>query len=378
MASATRTTLDRTYYDTSDLRLTTAWVELWHDAVRWRAVFPTGREVDAAGDSDAVPAELDSLLTAYVVERRLAPLSEHPVDTDRTADSASSVAGVLAGYVRHQVDAVRAADVALRLDEPEAVHDLRVAVRRLRGCLRMYRRYLVAERVKPIAAELAWLAKRLGGSRDAEVLRQQISEPIQALPSDLVLGPVRAEMDRLLARPEAEARQALHRDVNGRRYLALHDALDRLRADPPCRARAGQRADKALPRQIAKAHRKARTAVRRVADAPEHDAALHEVRKKVRRLRYTSEVAEPALGGPARKLVRRSKKIQDTLGDHHDSVVARPVLRKLGAAAHLHGGNGFTFGVVHGLLDERAARLEADFERQWRRLEDSGARRRLA
>ncbi|HEY1574754.1 MAG TPA: CHAD domain-containing protein [Pseudonocardiaceae bacterium] len=371
MAGATRTTPDRTYYDTSDLRLTTSGVELWRDSVRWRAVFPTGREVDAAADSDAVPAKLGALLVTYVAERKLAPCA--PVTTERdndgATDGASSVADVLSGYLREQIDAMRAADVALRLAEPEAVHDLRVAVRRLRGCLRVYGRYFVAKRVKPVVTELAWLSKRLGVARDAEVLRQQIAGPIQALPADLVLGPVRAEMDRLLARPEAEAMESLRRELNGRRYLALHDALDQLRSDPPCRARARQRADKALPHQIAKAHRKARAAVERVADGPGRDAALHGVRKKVRRLRYACEVAEPAVGKRAAKLARRSKKIQSVLGDHHDAVVARPVLRRLGAAAHLDGGNGFTFGVVHGLLDERAARLESAFARRWRRLE---------
>ena len=95
----------------------------------------------------------------------------------------------------------------------------------------------------------------------------------------------------------------------------------------------------------------------------------------MRRLRYTCEVAEPAVGKRAATLARRSKKIQSILGDHHDAVVARPVLRRLGAAAHLDGGNGFTFGVVHGLLDERAARLESAFARRWRRME---AHRRFA
>jgi CHAD domain-containing protein len=328
------------------------------------------------------------------VTDRLAKLLLHAEDTAKDTNLASflgapdtnyprpgkSVADVLTAYLRRQVDALRAADVAARLDEPDGVHDLRVATRRLRACLRVFRRYFVADRVKPVTAELKWLSGWLGDVRDSEVLRQQIIGPVHELSSDLVLGPVQAEVDRHLSHSEAETAQSSHDGLDSRRYLALHDTLNRLIAEPPLHKRARKRAKAALSREIGQTYRKARTAVaaaEQAAPGTERDAALHAVRKKVRRLRYACEVAEPAIGKPAKKTARRSRKIQGLLGDHHDAVAARPVLRRLGAAAHLEGGNGFTFGVVHGLLDERAARQEADFDRLWQRLAGSGARRRL-
>ena len=65
------------------------------------------------------------------------------------------------------------------------------------------------------------------------------------------------------------------------------------------------------------------------------------------------EAAEPALGKDTRKLRKRVKAVQSLLGDHHDTVVARAVLRELGGQAQVDGANGFTFGVLY--AEERAA-----------------------
>jgi CHAD domain-containing protein len=143
----------------------------------------------------------------------------------------------------------------------------------------------------------------------------------------------------------------------------LQTALDHLLLGRSYRPRAEKPAKKRLRRRVGKALDKVNAAVETAADADQaaHDAALHNVRKKAKRLRYACEAAEPVLGKKARKLGRKSKKVQRTLGDHHDSVEMRTTLRELGARAQSDGGNGFTFGLVHGQLDERAAALEQEF-----------------
>jgi CHAD domain-containing protein len=100
----------------------------------------------------------------------------------------------------------------------------------------------------------------------------------------------------------------------------------------------------------------------------ERDASLHDARKAAKRLRYVLEAAEPGLGKEATRLRKRVKGVQSILGDHHDAVVARPVLRELGGRAQLDGANGFTFGVLHGLEQERADRLEAELVPAWERV----------
>ena len=72
------------------------------------------------------------------------------------------------------------------------------------------------------------------------------------------------------------------------------------------------------------------------------------------------------------------KAVQSVLGDHQDAVTARAVARDIGLQAHLAGENAFSFG----LLNERAHRDAAEYQRQartvWRRAARRKARRWLA
>ena len=77
------------------------------------------------------------------------------------------------------------------------------------------------------------------------------------------------------------------------------------------------------------------------------------------------------LGKPAERLVKRVKQVQELLGDHQDAVVARPVLREIGIAAHLEGENGFTYGLLHQLQADQVRLSEADITQAWRDLRRS-------
>ena len=97
----------------------------------------------------------------------------------------------------------------------------------------------------------------------------------------------------------------------------------------------------------------------------------HEARKASKRLRYAAEAATPVLGAPAKRLVKQVKHVQELLGDHQDAVVARPVLREIGIAAHLDRENGFTYGLLHQQQTD-AGRLT---RRHYRRLARPAAQR---
>jgi CHAD domain-containing protein len=98
------------------------------------------------------------------------------------------------------------------------------------------------------------------------------------------------------------------------------------------------------------------------------------MRKAAKRLRYATEVAAPALGGRAKKLVKKVKAVQELLGEHQDSVVARGLLRELGAAATTDGGNGFAFGWLLREEQVRAERVEDDLDAAWAELEQRAAK----
>lgn len=286
--------------------------------------------------------------------RRIAPAAAERSGGTSTGD-------VVRAYLREQADAIKLQDPRVRRGEDDAVHQMRVATRRMRSALQAYGAVVERERTRALTDELKWLAGELGGARDLEVLRDRFEEAVRELDDALVLGPVRAQLTRHFAPLETAAHEAVVAALDSPRYFALLDAVDALVEDPPVTPLAAKKAKKVLPELVDKTYRRL---AKRVAAAHD-DAGLHEARKAAKRLRYAVEVAEPVFGKRAKKYRKRVKAVQTLLGDHQDGVVARPVLRELGAKAQLDGENGFTFGLLHGLESGRARRSAERFAAAW-------------
>ncbi|MEU9380347.1 copper resistance protein CopC [Streptomyces sp. NPDC048279] len=109
-----------------------------------------------------------------------------------------------------------------------------------------------------------------------------------------------------------------------------------------------------------------------MAEPPGHDRdlGLHDARKKAKRTRYAAEAARPALGGPAKSLVKSMKSLQSLLGEHQDSVMARQTLRELSAVAHAAGESAFTYGLLYGREEPRAAAVEARTPGAWQEIKE--------
>jgi CHAD domain-containing protein len=279
--------------------------------------------------------------------------------------SGSTAGQVVLAYVGAQAAVLKAADPAVRRDEPGSVHDMRVASRRLRSALQAFEPVLAAAVTEHLRAELKWLGQVLGDARDGEVLAEHLRALLDGLPAELVLGPVQATVTEHISPRHATARRAMLRALDSRRYLALLDELDGLLADPPLTELAGQPAD-GLLRPVARSYRRLRRRIRLAQSLPpgqDRDDALHEARKAAKRARYAAEALAPVAGKPAARFAKRMKEIQGVLGDHQDTVMARAALRDLGLRAHRAGDNAFTFG----LLYERDAQAGRDRQRQaWR------------
>ncbi|MFI9598339.1 CHAD domain-containing protein [Streptomyces sp. NPDC052043] len=287
-----------------------------------------------------------------------------PPDRPRpTPDATPTTAGdhVLA-YLRAQRDALVALDPAVRRDEYDSVHRMRVATRRLRSALRTYRNVLDRNATDPVRAELKWLGTELGRDRDQEVLTERLTTGLDDLPYTLVSGPVRTRLRTWSQTAHGDARGLLLADLDGERHLALLDALDALLADPPLRPAAAGKPAKVIAKAVRKERAALSALLHQALDLPpghDRDLALHEARKKAKATRYAAEAAVPALGDPAAALVKAAKSLQSLLGDHQDSVMARRTLRELAGQAHAAGESAFTYGVLHGREEQRAAEVEA-------------------
>jgi len=292
-----------------------------------------------------------------------APRKKSPV----TGDPVTAGDHVLA-YVRAQRDAIVALDPAVRQDAEDSVHSMRVATRRLRSTFKSYGKVLDRAVTDPIGDELKWLAGELGVDRDREVLSERLSAALDEVPGALVSGPVTARLSTWSGDSPGGASARLIGVLDSRRHLALLDALDALIADPPLLKAAGKKPHKVIAKAVRKDFRKVSGLVGRALElepGTDRDVAIHEARKKTKRTRYAAETARPALGSPARTMVKSMKALQNLLGEHQDSVMARQTLRELSAVAHAAGESAFTYGLLYGREEQRAAVVEAELPGAW-------------
>jgi len=302
--------------------------------------------------------------------------------TPSPAPDARSRAGaaVLAYLGSHAAELTRY-DPLVRQQVPDAVHQMRVATRRMRSALQVFGKVIEPDRARRLITELKWLGEVLGPARDLEVLQERFEEATAAQPTEEVAGPVRQRFIRYFARREADAAADVRAALDDPRYFALLDDIDALLGDPPLTRRARRPARSELPRLIRRVDTKL-TARMRHADqqppGPARNTALHEVRKAAKRLRYGTEAVQPVVGKPARRFRKRVKAVQQLLGEHQDAVVSRPVLREIAMQAYLDGENGYTFGLLHGEQTAVIQRTDAALPHAWRRLTARKRRRWLS
>jgi CHAD domain-containing protein len=279
-----------------------------------------GRLRDAGAAEEEAP-------TPKVV-RALGPRALDPPDVRPPPRLAKTgpAGDVLRAAVAASVARLVAHDPVVRLGEdPEGVHQARVATRRLRSDLRTFRELLDTGWNDSLRDELKWLATALGAVRDADVLLARLQAKVDRLP-EADREPATG-MLRRLDRDRDEKRGALLEVIRSRRYLELLDRLVNAAHQPMLldEADAPHSGDVA-PQLVRKPWERVTSAVDELGDEPS-DEALHEVRKRAKRARYAAEAVTPVAGKPAQRLAEALEDVQDVLGEHQDAVVAERWLR---------------------------------------------------
>jgi CHAD domain-containing protein len=268
--------------------------------------------------------------------------------------------GALVAYLTEQRDALRTCSHGAGRGDADAVHDMRVATRRLRSALRTFRPVL--RQWQPLRDELKWLADTLGQVRDGDVMSARLVAELDAQPPELVVGPVRNRLR--LTGDLAKARQALVVALDSPRYRALLASLDDLVATGPSRRLGAGRLRRAARKDLRRADKRLSLAKR--------DDQLHDARKAYKRARYAVEVLRPVDGKPANRLRKRLGDLQDVLGDHQDAVVTAALLRRQAMRAFTGGENTFTYGLLTGRQQQAAADSRARIDAARKR---AGAKR---
>ncbi len=213
---------------------------------------------------------------------------------------------------------------AIDSEDPEYIHQMRVATRRLRAALRLFAPLLPPDFAPPIVAALREPMDRLGQARDLDVLLAEIAEPVlEALPDEPRLAALVGIITERRFDRRVAATDFLGSPRFGATVLALLDALHALPKVGP-----GDTA----PRLAEFAHARLtrlRAKVRKLAAAARIDnpPSLHALRIAIKRLRYALEFFAP-LAAPKQigRLLERLARLQEALGQINDLANAGELL----------------------------------------------------
>jgi CHAD domain-containing protein len=323
--------------------------------------------VDALRHECSLRPAIHTKFEAGLVVTRLLPRSLPDLGGTDVRDDMTIGEVAFASMRRRFADLLRYESGVRVGEDPEAVHDMRVASRRLRAALALFAPYVPARGVR-LGAELKWVADALGEVRDLDVQLLQLQawgHELSAQEEKWLLDPVRAIEDR-----RESARARLLRVLDSSRFERMVASLTSMLQQGP--ARGGPAALPVVavaPALIRERHKKVRRAGDRL-NEHSHPADLHRLRIRGKRLRYALEFLEPVYPSGSRRLIRRLTEVQDVLGAHQDAQVAMVSLRDLAEdpTVELPSGSVFLLGRLADRYERLAAGERARFSRAYRRI----------
>ena len=288
-------------------------------------------------------------------------------DDDGTPEGAREL---VRDRLRDLVARLMRADVLVRRDAEDSVHQMRVTVRRLRSALATFRPMFDRDRTEPLRAELQWWGLLLGDARDAEVLRDRLLDLADDEDPRLLDRGTVASAHQELARRYRDNHDRLVQELGSTRYATLVDDLELLVTDPPFATGEVDRKAGALRKYVRHDWKRLATAVARAEEVPDVEARqrrLHDVRKAAKRTRYAAEPLVPIYGPDAEGFVAAVEEIQESLGELNDALVSMHELQQLATNASAGGHNTFTLGVLHTREQQAAVESEVRFKQAWRK-----------
>jgi CHAD domain-containing protein len=212
-------------------------------------------------------------------------------------------------------------------DPVEAVHQLRVASRRLRVFVDLFSHFSDSRRVRRSKRQLEVITQAVRDLQDADVMLQNLQERRDSVSGDEESGALGHVIEKALSRRDKVAKKARAR-VGAFELDDLGAGLRRILDDVALRARAQSTtyellAELAFDRVLDETRRSFPT----FAHLPRAEE-LHRFRLQVKKLRYAAELVEPVLGSGFLPIHRRTKQVQELLGDHQDRVVLVKTLER--------------------------------------------------
>jgi len=218
-------------------------------------------------------------------------------------------------------------------EEIEELHDMRVAVRRMRAAANVFETYLDFEQLEPHLKGLRRTLGSLGAVRDLDVFREKAEMYLKTLPPghEHDLDPLFA----VLTEEREKARKSMFDYLDSEKYQAFkRDFSDALAFPETLALPATNRKHDALPHRVREVLPSILYA--RLASISAYSEwvegsylpveRLHRLRIAAKGVRYTLEFFESMLGEDTKTLIKELKTFQDQLGNLHDAVIAVDLL----------------------------------------------------
>ncbi|HVC62453.1 MAG TPA: CHAD domain-containing protein [Acetobacteraceae bacterium] len=255
---------------------------------------------------------------------------------------------------------------------PEPVHQMRVALRRLRSAVTVFQRVIDGPELAAATAGLKALSTRLGPTRDWDVFLGE------TMPAVSAAFPNEPKLARLIAAGERRRREchaALRDFLRSAEFRRLGIGLAWLAA-----ARSWYPAAAEGPEQFVSLrefasdvlHRRRRKLLRTDDIAALDPRALHALRLQAKRARYAAEIFAPLYPGKApRRFIHRLTAVQDGLGQLNDRATAEKLLAELGGVGGRHA---YAAGLVLGFaVAGTTAEVLPRVMRRWEKFQRAAA-----
>lgn len=254
----------------------------------------------------------------------------------------------------HRVKVLRGHVQAAAAHDPDGIHDLRVASRRLRAVLEDHARFYRKRPLKRFRKRVRAITRGLGKARELDVALDHL----RALKKDAPEGTEQAvrRIARMLRKLRTEESNAVDESCTLARSAEFRSALRELQDS-------GKDATFCFLRQTRATLRRRYAALAKSYKgwkAGPSDEALHQVRIAFKKLRYSCEIAGHLYGKPMDEFIERMKAAQETLGDWNDTRVLRDYVA---ACAEQDGDSRGAYATLEGLCDAKARHLLDDFVR---------------
>ncbi len=283
---------------------------------------------------------------------------------DATGSAARSAIAFLFRAFIDQIPAAQQGDV-------EAIHQARIATRRLRAAVRLFSPYISSIKPKNLDQRLKWISERAGTVRDLDVLEKLTAKQVRKL-EPWIASDLAPLLEEIRSRRK-KALDDLAASLASTRYKSL---VARLSA-PIAITAEGDAAFAAVAGQLLAPTLKAMLrAGEKMHEEPTPDD-LHYLRKCAKWFRYTLEMMLGVGDEQLRGVLRRIEELQGLLGEYHDAAVAVEWVRTFANSPQVPLNVAFGCGALSESIKRREQKLKRRALKEWRRFARTDAERRV-